>query len=124
MNPLEALKLKHKPVPLSVFIYIYAKADEECYPQYMKGATLLLSYLTSDGTVPLLLPPKAPTSTHLPNYLRTYELNQLAKLITPRTPSISMQAYINQLNINEVRIYTILHEVYSNGQTQESKNSL
>ena len=64
---------------LSLYITIFNKARAECYIDNMEGAKALYLWLTSGDTIPLALPV---TSANIPRLLYTYELGQLAKIIS------------------------------------------
>ena len=75
------LRLAKAPTSLTTFLVLYLKARKECYISYMNGAEELHRWLTTDGMVPLLLPP-VPADYKLPPLLEPgYELQQLAKVI-------------------------------------------
>ena len=68
-----AFKLSRSPTPLATYMYLYEKAQRQCYIDYMEGAELLAAYLR-----PINIP-----MTHyaIPRMLRSYELNELAKIL-------------------------------------------
>lgn len=71
---------------LKDFLHIYVKAEHECYVDYMRGAQELYNYLS-----PILIPtkqyPAIDTGIELPDLLMSYELTELAKILTEyKTP--------------------------------------
>ncbi len=71
---------------LATFLLLYSRADSECYIDYMQGAKDLLAWLTSNGSIPLLIPvEKYPEIENpkfiVPRLLGGYETGELAKII-------------------------------------------
>lgn len=70
------------PTSIEVFIRLYNKAGAEGYIDYMRGAKALAAYLSPiyvPSSVPLVLPALRPRLIH------SYELLELAKLLSPIT---------------------------------------
>ena len=90
---INTLKKDNKPFPLATFLTIYNKASYECYIEYMQGARLLHSWLTSDGKIPLHLPPP-PASLRaglIPDILISYPLMELVKIIADRKGKLDLE---------------------------------
>ena len=75
-DKLADLKLAKTPTPLATFLFIYFRAREACYRNYMEGAQEVFDWLSpiaipsvpADYTLPLLTAP-------------SYELVELAKVV-------------------------------------------
>ena len=83
--------------PLRTFLFLYTKANTECYEEYMEGAKALYKYLA-----PLYFP-YIPAIYNIdcpvPSLLRGYESLELAKVITPRLPEDSLEVYLAKLSL-------------------------
>lgn len=94
-SPLSELRVPHK---LATFLLIYTKSEYDCARDYMEGATYLLGYLTYGHTIPLDLEldkyPRIETvSLKIPKLLRTYEMVQLANLLSGETYGTNHHRY-------------------------------
>lgn len=87
LSPLQELKISRQPTPLWVLLYLYSKAEHDCYIDYMAGARDLLYYLTANGTVPLdlqeeLYPEINDPEFKVPGLLLSYPSDRLSGMIS------------------------------------------
>lgn len=93
---LAILRTNNTPIPLWVFLYIYSKAERECYTNYMAGAKILLAWLTDDGKIPLdfqekKYPEIGNKNFKVPSLLRGYESLELSKILTAHIPDFNIR---------------------------------
>ena len=71
----ERLEVEKIATPLWVFLYLYEKANRECYIDRMEGARSLASYLS-----PIEIP-TFPDTCKVPDILGNYETQELEKIL-------------------------------------------
>jgi hypothetical protein len=86
-SPLSDDRTKHS---LATFLSIYLKSEEVCGVDYMEKASYLLGFLTHGFSIPLSYeldkyPEILDKSVKIPKLLYTWNLNQLAYIITGKT---------------------------------------
>ena len=76
LEALGNLKASLAPTPLWVYLYLYTKADRECYLNYMEGAKALARWL---GKIEM----PHPILRSIPKTFYNYETFELAKIVNP-----------------------------------------
>ena len=72
-----------KPTKLSTFLTLYSKARQECYIDYMEGAKLLHSWLTSPLNPDIIFTSSyIDSKSSIPEMLVNYEILELAKILS------------------------------------------
>jgi len=99
---LATLREKEAPTPLWVFLYIYHKAQYNCYIEGMAGARDLAKYLA-----PITIPAEYDTLA-TPHLLVNYETQELAKVLAPVLTYNDMKSY---LHTHSAIVYTYIYKV-------------
>lgn len=98
---------------LATFLSIYNKSRGECYINYMEGAKALYHWLS-----PIDIPTDTMPLAKLPDFLITYEINQLAALLVPTPDSYTEETFYENLRerkrVRSLMLYLTLKEVFSN----------
>ena len=89
---------------ISLFIAIYLKSELLCNLNYMEGAEILYSWLSPNLPLPVL----AKDLPRIPQLFRTYEVTQLAKVISPDTSS---KHWVHKRAVAEDMIYLVGKEL-------------
>lgn len=108
LSALERIKLSRQPSPLSLFLTIYCKANRECYMEYMRGAKALLAWLGEIDYPTDRYPEILNPNFRVPNLLRSYPLNELAKMLEPYEKYNNMDEYYRANVIAQNAIYFVM----------------
>lgn len=96
------------PSSLYTFLLLYSKANQECYTDYMKGATILYSWLTDDGKIPLTAPPDNPNLI-ISRLLSGYESSELSMLIAGKKEENEFkQSWLAKVARIERAVYSVM----------------
>jgi len=90
LEALGNLKASLAPTPLWVYLYIYTKADRECYLNYMEGAKALARWL---GKIEV---PADTSDIEIPSLLCNYETQEL-EAITGASQDIIVSTLIEEV---------------------------
>jgi len=84
------LSRSRKPTPLATYLIVIAKSNRAYYSNGMEGAKSLATYL-APIEFPVEKYPAIDDSYNVPDYLVSYELQQLAKILTPPFPGEAIE---------------------------------
>jgi len=92
-----------EPTSLDVFLYIYINSENLCCKNDMEGAQVLYNWLSPFYSVPVA----AKDYPMVPSLFRTYELTQLARIVSPDTTSSN---WVTKRTAAENYIYWLVTE--------------
>ena len=95
----ERLALKNKPFPLHSLLIMYDTCPRELYINWMEGFKILVQWLQ-----PIQID-QAPPNTKIPRLFRTYEIQEIAKILNTTQDNI-YHAYRHSLALIELQQQT------------------
>lgn len=100
----------NKSIPLWVFLYMYEKAEHECYIEYMRGAKALYRWLASEDGI--AFPIVSVENIKIPSSLQGYSSQELAKIILENSFSPEVINVELLCSIHDVITFSLITEVF------------